>query len=94
MAWKVQPPPPPPPPPGGGGGSSRNRAKCPDLRKKKSLLSEGFVLTILVGDQDRFRRRDQAPARVDQMVKRVAAKRGVFLLGRREQRGKEVLLLA
>ena len=91
----MQPPPPPPPPPRGGeGGSSRKRAKCPDLRKKKSLLSEGFVLTISVGDQDRFRRRDQVPARVDQMVKRIAAKRGVFHLGRREQRGKEVLLLA
>ena len=83
-----------PPPRGGRGGSSRKHAKYPDLRKKKSLLSEGFVLTILVGDQDRFRRRDQAPARVDQTVKRIAAKRGIFHLGRREQRGKEVLLLA
>ncbi len=90
------PPPPPPPPWGGEGGRgySRKRAKYPDLRKKKSLLSEGFVLTISVGDQNRFRRRDEFPARVDQIVKRIAAKRRGFHLGRREQRGKEVLLLA
>ena len=62
--------------------------------RTSSLLSEGFVLTISVGDQDRFRRRDEVAPVADHLIERgpLENRSRAFVNG--EQVGKEVLLLA
>ncbi len=90
----MHPPPPPLPPPGGGGGVQQEACQVSRFTQKKSLLSEGFVLTISVGDQDRFRRRDQSASVLDHFIKRSPLKNQILSIVNRKDAGKEILLLA